>query len=47
MIDIGVEDGVVTLDGDVPVLAWWAPGSRDVVKGLGVDRVVNEIRGRA
>jgi osmotically-inducible protein OsmY len=44
-IEIGVEDGVVTLDGDVPslshkrlagVLAWWAPGSRDVVNGLGV-----------
>ena len=44
-IDITVEDGVVTLDGDVPglgrkrlagVLAWWVPGSRDVVNGLGV-----------
>ena len=44
-IDISVEDGVVTLDGDVPglgrkrlagVLAWWVPGSRDVVNGLGV-----------
>jgi osmotically-inducible protein OsmY len=44
-IDIRVEDGVVTLDGDVPglgqkrlagVLAWWVPGSRDVVNGLGV-----------
>ena len=44
-IDVKVEDGVVTLDGDVPglvqkrlagVLAWWVPGSRDVVNGLGV-----------
>ena len=45
MIAISVDDGVVTLDGDVPglahkrlagVLAWWVPGSRDVVNGLGV-----------
>ena len=44
-IDIRVEQGVVTLDGDVPglsrkrlagVLAWWVPGSRDVINGLGV-----------
>ncbi len=44
-VTIRVEDGVVTLDGDVPglaqkrlagVLAWWVPGSRDVVNGLGV-----------
>lgn len=44
-IDVKVEDGVVTLDGDVPglvlkrlagVLAWWVPGSRDVVNGIGV-----------
>jgi osmotically-inducible protein OsmY len=44
-IECSVEDGVVTLDGDVPglehkrlagVLAWWVPGSRDVVNGLGV-----------
>jgi osmotically-inducible protein OsmY len=44
-IDIRVEDGVVTLDGDVPglgakrlagVLAWWVPGARDVINGLGV-----------
>jgi osmotically-inducible protein OsmY len=44
-IESAVEDGVVTLDGDVPslehkrlagVLAWWVPGSRDVVNGLGV-----------
>lgn len=42
-IDVLVEDGVVTLDGRVPslshkrlagVLAWWAPGSRDVVNAL-------------
>ncbi len=45
LIDIKVQDGVVTLDGDVPglvqkrlagVLAWWVPGSRDVINGLGV-----------
>jgi osmotically-inducible protein OsmY len=45
LIEIKVEDGVVTLDGDVPglvqkrlagVLAWWVPGSRDIVNGLGV-----------
>ncbi len=44
-INIRVEDGVVTLDGEVPgvtrkrlagVLAWWVPGSRDVVNGIGV-----------
>jgi osmotically-inducible protein OsmY len=44
-IDVKVESGVVTLDGDVPglvqkrlagVLAWWVPGSRDVINGLGV-----------
>lgn len=44
-IDIKVEDGIVTLDGDVAgwgqkrlagVLAWWVPGSRDVINGLGV-----------
>ncbi|MCK6452601.1 MAG: BON domain-containing protein [Alphaproteobacteria bacterium] len=44
-IDVRVEDGVVTLAGDVPglahkrlagVLAWWVPGSRDVVNGLAV-----------
>jgi osmotically-inducible protein OsmY len=40
-----VSDGVVTLAGEVPslahrrlagVLAWWVPGTRDVVNGLGV-----------
>lgn len=45
-IVISVEDGVVTLDGEVAglgqkrmagVLAWWVPGSRDVVNGLGVN----------
>ena len=44
-IDIEIADGVVTLSGDVlglgvkrlaGVLAWWIPGSRDVVNGLGV-----------
>jgi osmotically-inducible protein OsmY len=45
-IEIRVQDGVVTLDGDVPSLshkrlagaiAWWEPGSRDVINGLGVE----------
>ena len=40
------EEGVVTLTGTVPgmaqkrlagVLAWWVPGSRDVINGLGVE----------
>lgn len=44
-IDIRVEDGIVTLDGEVTglaqkrlagALAWWVPGSRDVINGLGV-----------
>jgi len=44
-IDVMVDDGVVTLDGQVSslshkrlagVLAWWVPGSRDVVNGLEV-----------
>lgn len=44
-IDVAVEDGVVTLDGEVSglalkrlagVLTWWVPGSRDVVNGIGV-----------
>jgi osmotically-inducible protein OsmY len=44
-IDVRVEDGVVTLDGDVTgqgqkrmagVLAWWVPGTRDVINGIGV-----------
>lgn len=44
-IEVRVENGVVTLDGDVAgpgqkriagVLAWWVPGSRDVINGLGV-----------
>jgi osmotically-inducible protein OsmY len=44
-IDIRVEDGVVTLDGEVTglaqkrlagALAWWVPGSRDVINGIGV-----------
>jgi len=45
-IEVEVLDGVVTLDGSVPgldrkrlagVLAWWVPGSRDVVDGIAVD----------
>lgn len=44
-IEITVQDGVVTLDGDVPsashrrlagVYAWWSPGTRNVHNGLGV-----------
>ncbi len=44
-IDIAVDDGVVTLNGQVTslsqkrlagVLAWWVPGSRDVINGLEV-----------
>lgn len=44
-VEVSVRDGVVTLDGEVPslshkrlagVLAWWVPGTRDVVNGLGV-----------
>lgn len=44
-IDIAVASGIVTLDGDVAgggqrriagVLAWWVPGSRDVINGIGV-----------
>ena len=44
-IEIEVSDGIVWLSGEVPglddkrlvgVLAWWVPGSRDVVNGLGV-----------
>lgn len=44
-ITVSVADGVVTLDGEVVglgrkrlagVLAWWVPGSRDVINGLGV-----------
>lgn len=45
-IEIDVQDGVVTLNGRVPglddkrlvgVLAWWVPGSRDVINGIAVD----------
>lgn len=45
-IEYRLDGGVVTLDGDVPSLshkrlagaiAWWVPGSRDVVNGLGVE----------
>lgn len=44
-IEIGVEDGVVTLEGSVisfshkriaGVLAWWTPGCRDVVNALAI-----------
>ncbi|HVC59006.1 MAG TPA: BON domain-containing protein [Acetobacteraceae bacterium] len=44
-IDVFVEDGIVTLDGEVlglglkrlaGVIAWWVPGSRDVINGIGV-----------
>lgn len=60
-IDVEVTDGVVTLNGAVTsfsakrlagVLAWWIPGSRDVVNGLEVsppeqdndDEVVDAVR---
>jgi osmotically-inducible protein OsmY len=45
VIEVSVDDGVVTLNGQAPslahkrmasVLAWWVPGSRDVVNGLEV-----------
>jgi osmotically-inducible protein OsmY len=45
-IEVRVEDGVVTLDGEVPslshkrlagVLVWWVPGCRDAINGLGVE----------
>ncbi len=45
-IEIDVQDGVVTLNGEVPglghkrlagVLAWWVPGSRDVINGIAVN----------
>lgn len=45
-LEFRVEDGIVTLDGEVPSLshkrlagsmAWWVPGSRDVINGLGVE----------
>jgi len=44
-IDVRVGDGIVTLDGDVNgialkrlagVLAWWVPGSRDVINDIAV-----------
>jgi osmotically-inducible protein OsmY len=52
-IDASVEDGVVTLNGQLPslshkrlagVLAWWIPGSRDVVNGIEVvpDEIDND-----
>jgi osmotically-inducible protein OsmY len=46
VIEVVVDGGVVTLDGQVPslshkrlagVLAWWVPGSRDVINGLAVE----------
>jgi osmotically-inducible protein OsmY len=45
-IEIEVKDGVVILNGRVPglaskrlagVLAWWVPGSRDVINGIAVE----------
>lgn len=44
-VEVAVSQGVVALDGEVPglcqrrlagVLAWWVPGTRDVVNGLEV-----------
>jgi osmotically-inducible protein OsmY len=46
LIEMSVEDGVVTLDGWVSslslkalagALAWWVPGSRDVINGIEID----------
>ena len=46
VIDLSVNDGVVLLDDHVPslaqkrlagVLAWWVPGSRDVINGMAVE----------
>jgi len=46
VIELEVEDGVVTLNGQVPglddrrlagVLAWWVPGSRDLINGIAVE----------
>ncbi len=45
-VEFAVEDGIVTLDGEVPslthkrlagVFAWWVPGSRDVINGIAVE----------
>ena len=45
-IDVSVEDGIVTMNGQVSgldqkrlagVLAWWIPGSRDVINGIAVE----------
>jgi len=50
-IEVSVNDGVVTLNGRVGsvshkslagALAWWVPGSRDVVNGLEVDPLQEE-----
>jgi osmotically-inducible protein OsmY len=52
-IDAAVADGVVTLNGQLPslshkrlagVLAWWIPGTRDVVNGIEIapDQVDND-----
>lgn len=60
-IDVEVQDGVVVMNGAVPsltakrlagVLAWWVPGSRDVINGAEVsppqedndDEVVDAVR---
>ena len=46
VIELSVKDGVVLLDDHVPslaqkrlagVLAWWVPGSRDVINGMAVE----------
>ena len=45
-IEIHVDNGIVTLNGQLPslshkrlvgVLAWWVPGSRDVINGIAVE----------
>jgi osmotically-inducible protein OsmY len=50
-VTVSVKDGVITLDGHMislshkriaGVLAWWTPGRRDVVNGLGVEPPEND-----
>jgi len=51
-IELAVKEGVVTLNGDVPslaykqiagVLAWWVPGTREVINGLGATSPVENV----
>lgn len=47
-IEIQVDDGIITLNGELPslshkrlagVLGWWVPGSRDVINGIAVEPI--------